>query len=92
MLQSTFGKFLLGGPKWLVPLVLVVVTAGAAAGAVLSEAVGGQIVTTVGQALEVRDIQVSGAAVQIGTISDDGTRFSAAAEQRRARLIEKKKC
>ena len=74
-----FGKI---PPAWAVGLALIVATAGAATGVVLTGNVTGVINTTVSQALTVSGGAVSGGAVDAGlfTLHDDETKFTANAE------------
>ena len=79
-MQAKLHSLLFQGPRWLGAVIVIVIAAGAASGVVLSGAVGGLLTTTVSQALVVQDITVSGADVQLGSIGDDRTKFSVAAE------------
>ena len=67
-------------PAWIIAAALIVATAGAAAGTVLSGAVAGQVSTSVSQSLSIDSGSVAGADNAIFTVSDNGTKFSAAAE------------
>jgi len=64
----------------IIGLILLVLTAGAAAGIVLAGGNSGTITATVGQALVLCDASVTGTDRSLVTINDDRTRFEVAAE------------
>ena len=77
--DSTTGIFGRPVPTWILGVIIITATAGAAAGTVLAGNVQGQIPTTVGQSLV---LQAVGGEVGFGAVSDNGTSFTAANEIR----------